>query len=68
MRNNIFLKKCIVFLGVFLIYLKPVYAYLDPGSGSMMLQILLGGIVAAGFIIKARWYKLKSRLFNKNKE
>lgn len=25
----------------------PAWAYLDPGTGSMMLQLLLGGIAAA---------------------
>lgn len=26
--------------------MKPVLAYLDPGSGSMLLQALLGGIAS----------------------
>ena len=30
-------------------------AYLDPGSGSMMLQLLLGGIVGIGVIIRLYW-------------
>ena len=65
--KNFFIYLFYNIIAIFLI-VTNAYAYLDPGSGSMMLQILLGGIVAAGFIIKARWYKLKSRLFNKNKE
>ena len=34
-------------------------AYLDPGTGSMMLQIILGGIAAIGVAIKLYWYKLR---------
>lgn len=33
---------------------EPAYAYLDPGTGSMILQILLGGI--AGAALAGRFY------------
>jgi hypothetical protein len=33
----------------------PVSAYLDPGSGSMLLQVLLGGFAAVGVIGKLYW-------------
>ena len=36
----------------------PVDAYLDPGSGSMLLQILLGGFAAIGVIGKLYWHRL----------
>ena len=44
------------------INLKPAYAYLDPGTGAMILQIVLGGI--AGFFMIARlyWHKIKIKL------
>ena len=29
----------------------PAMAYLDPGAGSMLLQVLLGGTAAAGVIM-----------------
>ena len=34
---------------------KEVLAYLDPGSGSMMLQLLLGGIAGVAVILKLYW-------------
>ncbi len=34
-------------------------AYLDPGSGSIVLQALLAGLMAAGIIIKVFWKKIK---------
>jgi hypothetical protein len=40
----------------------PVLAYLDPGSGSMLVQLLLGGVAAAGVILKLTWHRLLSRL------
>jgi hypothetical protein len=41
------------------------FAYLDPGTGSMILQGLIAGIAVAGFTIKTYWYKLRS-FFGKN--
>jgi hypothetical protein len=35
-------------------------AYLDPGSGSMLLQIILAGLLAAGILIRTQWSKVKS--------
>lgn len=35
----------------------PAWAYLDPGSGSLFLQLLLGGIAGAGVILKLYWHK-----------
>jgi hypothetical protein len=29
--------------------------YLDPGSGSMLLQIILGGVAAVGVTAKLTW-------------
>ena len=30
----------------------PIDAYLDPGSGSMLLQLLLGGFAVVGVVAK----------------
>ena len=37
-------------------------AYLDPGSGSMMLQLLLGGFAGLGVILKLYWTKILTAL------
>jgi hypothetical protein len=33
-------------------------AYLDPGSGSMLLQLLLAGLVGAGVAIRVFWRRI----------
>lgn len=46
------------------------YAYIDPGAGSMMFQILIAFIVGALFTIKLWLTKVKMmvrRMFKKNK-
>ncbi len=49
-------------LFVLLGWMFPVnsaYAYLDPGSGSMLLQLLLGGIAGLAVIMKLYWARFK---------
>jgi hypothetical protein len=36
--------------------------YLDPGSGSLIIQTLVAGVLGAGFVIKMNWHRLKSML------
>ena len=38
---------------------RPAHAYLDPASGSMMLQIVLGGLAGAAVGVKLFWRKLR---------
>ena len=38
--------------------MRTVFAYLDPGSGSMMLQVIAGGIAAAAVTLKVYWRRL----------
>jgi len=51
-----------------LLMFTDVFAYLDPGTGSMMLQVILGGIAAVGVAIKLYWHKLRAALGMANKE
>jgi hypothetical protein len=33
-------------------------AYIDPGSGSMILQMILGGLAAAAVFLKLFWHRV----------
>lgn len=35
-----------------------VVAYLDPGTGSMLVQLLVGGVAAAGVVARLYWGRL----------
>jgi hypothetical protein len=37
-----------------------VLAYLDPGTGSMLVQLLVGGLAAAGVALKLYWRRFTS--------
>lgn len=41
---------------------QAVFAYLDPGTGSLFLQLLLGGIAGLAVIAKLYWRRLLSFL------
>jgi hypothetical protein len=50
---------------------STAHAYIDMGTGSMIFQALVAGIVGALFTIKMYWNTLKSklaRLFRRNGE
>jgi peptidoglycan/LPS O-acetylase OafA/YrhL len=38
----------------------PLYAYLDPGTGSFALQFILGGLVALLAAVRVYWDRLKN--------
>lgn len=44
----------------------PAQAYLDPGTGSLVIQLVLGGIVAALTMVKLYWHKLKALVWRKD--
>mgnify|MGYP006238012685 FL=1 len=39
--------------------ISEAFAYLDPGTGSMIIQSLIGALVAAGIALKIYWTKIK---------
>lgn len=50
---------------------SDIEAYIDPGTGSLILQILLAVLVGAGFAVKIFWANIKSffsRLFAKKRD
>tara|TARA_B100000401_G_C52398957_1_gene527885 strand:- start:277 stop:501 length:225 start_codon:yes stop_codon:yes gene_type:complete len=66
MRQKI---NSIVFLILFcLVFSTDAYAYIDPGSGSIILQAIIAAIAGAGTAITIYWKKVKlffSKIFKK---
>ena len=61
----------LLFLYFYLAIPGNAHAYLDPGSGSYFLQLLLAGLLGATFMIKTFWIRLKGffvNLFHKSQE
>ena len=43
---------------------KTAYAYLDPGTGSYVIQMIIAALVGVAFVIKIYWGKTKTFLAN----
>lgn len=50
-----------------LIFLTSAHAYLDPGTGSIILQAIIGAIAAAATFLKFYWLKVLKILGIKEK-
>ncbi|MGH9465152.1 MAG: hypothetical protein ACRD0X_05860 [Thermoanaerobaculia bacterium] len=46
----------------------PAAAYIDPGSGSLYLQMLVAGLLGLGMTLKLYWRKLKRRFGHRRDE
>ncbi len=44
-----------------------MFLYLDPGSGSFLVQLLIASLAGLGLFLGSRWARLK-RLFKKKEE
>jgi hypothetical protein len=51
-----------------LVSLPQVWAYLDPGSGSMMLQILLASTLSSAFFLKSWIRQVREVLLVRSKK
>jgi hypothetical protein len=68
MKKNI---SIIFYTFLFISLTSQAHAYLDPGTGSMMLQIVIASVVGALFTLKTFWSQIKnyfSTKFTKNKK
>ncbi len=54
----------IIITGVF----RDKLPYLDPGSGSIILQLVLAALLGAGAVIGIYWKKVKNLLFRKKED
>lgn len=47
---------------IFFFICNNAFAYIDPGSGSVIMSAIIGAAVFIGVFFKTFWYKLKSFL------
>ena len=52
--------KMFLALMLSLLWTQSAFAYLDPGSGSAIMSVIIGFFVAIGVLIKTFWYKIKN--------
>jgi hypothetical protein len=56
------MKNRTTFLGLTLLIASttPAYAYIDPGTGSMLLQAFIGGVAAAFVVVSMYYQRIKA--------
>lgn len=59
MSTTRLLNAALLSIWLLLMGTAPAYAYLDPGTGSLLLQILLGGLAGLAAIGKLYWSHIK---------
>ena len=45
-----------------LIAARDAHAYLDPGTGSLLIQILVGAVLGASLTVKMWWFRVKEMI------
>ncbi len=55
-------KILMVFALFYLIFPKQAYAYLDPGTGSYIFQLIMAGLFGVALVIKIFWRRIKAFL------
>ena len=47
------------------LFISDAYAYLDPSTGSAIIQGLLGALVGVGIALKVYWAKIKYKFLER---
>jgi hypothetical protein len=50
------------------VILNTILLYVDPGSGSYLVQVIIAAVLGALFYFKAAWWRIKSFFSRKKKE
>jgi hypothetical protein len=59
----------VTFVFALLLWMEtPAQAYLDPGTGSMVMQLVLGGLAGAAVLLRLFWRRLLTSLGIKRDE
>lgn len=53
------MKKLIPFFVLLMACVPQAHAYLDPGTGSMILQGIIAAVAVVGLTLKNYWYKIR---------
>lgn len=58
-HKSILPAALLIAMSFFLFVPHQAYAYIDPGSGSVIWQVVIATLLSGTFLIKTYWHKLK---------
>lgn len=65
MKNFTNISTVLIVLALFyFVFTEEIYAYLDPGTGSYILQLIIAGLLGGLFALKMFWSKVKNFFVN----
>jgi hypothetical protein len=64
---NFQINRLVLCFIVACVFPNQAFAYVDPGSGALLLQMLIGGGVGALFYLRIYWSKIKTFIFWRRK-
>ncbi len=65
MKSFTSISTILIVLALFyLVFTEEAYAYLDPGTGSYILQLIIAGLLGGLFALKMFWSKVKNFFVN----
>ena len=67
MKNRLFTITWVPTIGL-LLYGQTAFAYLDPGTGSILLQGIIAGVAGVVVVLKLYWYRIKNFFSPKDAE
>ena len=59
--RNIFYSSIVVLIVVGHFSISDAFAYIDPSSGTLIIQMLAGALIGAGIAIRVYWQKIKMK-------
>lgn len=65
--HSVYLEYALITTVVFFLITRNSYAYIDPGSGSMIVQVIIAAILGTITALKIYWHKIK-KIFSRNSD
>jgi hypothetical protein len=59
-----YVKVFVLLDAFYIIFHHKLYGYLDPGTGSIIIQVVIAGLFGALFVIKLFWGTIKNLFKN----
>lgn len=68
MKVQAIFSRILMSVAILILFTESAYAYLDPGTGSIILQGLIAGIAVGLSTFKLWWYRFSGLFARKKKE
>ena len=67
-RMTKLLPRAILVVAWLILLTRTAAAYIDPGSGSFLIQVVIAALISAGVAVKMFWRNIKRAIFRRRTE